>query len=93
MFQESEIVNLLAGFGSVPVIVVLARRVRLPRARLLFSAFSCVLAGYVFTVAEGVFWFDLLNHLEHLSYAAAGLLFFAYLLLLCRAPAPPGDAA
>jgi len=93
MFQESEIVNLLVGFGSIPVLLVLARRVRLPRAPLLYAAFSCILAGYVFTVVEGILWGDFLNLLEHLSYAAAGVLFFAYFLLLSRKRAPPGEGA
>lgn len=90
MFQESEIVNLLVGFGSVPVLVALGRRVGPPRAGVLYAAFACILSGYVCTVAEGVFWPDLLNLVEHLAYAAAGCLFLAYALLLRNRQEPSG---
>lgn len=91
MFQESEIVNLLVGFGSVPVLLALGRRTSPPRAGLLYAAFTCILSGYVCTVAEGVFLPDLLNLLEHLAYAAAGCLFLAYVLLLRGRQGPSGD--
>lgn len=93
MFQESEIVNLLVGFGSVPVIVLLARRVRLPHPRILYCAFSFLLLAYVFTVVEGVAWREGFNFLEHLSYAGSGLLFFVYALLLGRRPSGTGTSA
>ena len=80
MFQESEVVNLLVGFGSVPVIALLARRVSIPREKLLYGGFSFLLVGYVATVLEGVFFPDLLNFIEHYSYAASGLCFLAFAL-------------
>jgi hypothetical protein len=91
MFQESEIVNLLVGFGSVPVLIVLARRVALPRAGIVYAAFAALLLAYVFTVVEGVVWRQGFNFLEHLAYAAAGLLFLAYVFLLGRSPAGNGN--
>lgn len=91
MFQESEIVNLLVGFGSVPVLVVLARRVRLPRPGIVYTAFSFLLLAYVFTVVEGVVWRQGFNFLEHLSYAVAAILFSAYVLFLGRTPAGNGN--
>jgi len=78
MFQESEIVNLLVGFGSVPVVLLLARRVAIPRGKVLYAGFACLLLGYVLTVLEGIVLPDLLNLLEHWSYAAAGLCFLAF---------------
>ena len=80
MFQESEIVNLLVGFGSVPVIVLLARRVAIPRGKILYGGFGFLLLGYVSTVLEGVFLPDLLNFIEHYAYAASGLCFLAFAL-------------
>lgn len=78
MFQESEIVNLLVGFGSVPVIALLARRIAVPRGTFLYGGFGFLLLGYVSTVIEGLVFPDLLNLLEHYSYAAAGLFFLAF---------------
>lgn len=91
MFQESEIVNLLVGFGSVPVLVLLARRVALPHAGIVYTAFAFLLLAYVFTVVEGVVWHRGFNFLEHLSYAVAGLLFLAYAFLLGRSPTGNGN--
>jgi hypothetical protein len=92
MFQESEIVNLLVGFGSVPVVVLLARRVIIPRARVLYGGFVCILVGYAATVLEGMLLPELLNLLEHTSYAAAGLCFLAF-AWPARSPTRPRPGA
>lgn len=86
MFQESEIVNLLVGFGSIPVIVLLARRVVIPRGRVLYCGFGFLLLGYVSTAVEGMVLPDLLNLIEHWSYAAAGLCFLAFTLAFHARP-------
>jgi len=92
MFQESEIVNLLVGFGSVPMVLVLARRVAIPRGKALYGGFACILLGYVFTILEGVFLADLLNLAEHFSYAAAGLCFVTFAFPSRSRPGTgPGD--
>ena len=88
MFQESEIVNLLVGFGSVPVVLLLARRIPIPRGRVLYAGFVCLLLGYVFTVVEGVVLPDILNALEHWAYAAAGLCFLGF-VAPSRLPSTP----
>ena len=88
MFQESEIVNLLVGFGSVPVVVLLARRVAIPRGRVLYGGFACLLLGYVTTVLEVLVLPGLLNLLEHWAYAAAGLCFVAFASPVGSPPGP-----
>jgi len=78
MFQESELLNLVAGLGSVPVIALLSRRVKIPCGRMLYAGFACLLLGYVATVVEGVALPQFLNRVEHSAYAAAGLCFLGF---------------
>ncbi len=78
MFQESEVVNLLVGLGSAMVVALIARRVPMPKGGLLYGGFGSLLLGYAFTVLEGFAWPEALNLAEHLCYAAAGVLFLAF---------------
>lgn len=80
MFQESEVVNLLVGLGSAVVVALLARRIPMPKGGLLYGGFGSLLLGYAFTVLEGFAWPEALNFAEHLCYAAAGVLFLAFVV-------------
>ncbi|MBI5017645.1 MAG: hypothetical protein HZB55_19420 [Deltaproteobacteria bacterium] len=84
MVQENELINLLMGLAALPALLLLARHGRTPRLPFFYAGFGAVLAAYVFTIIEGLLWFDVFNLLEHLSLAASGLLFCAALSRLPR---------
>lgn len=88
MFYPNEIANLLFGIVGTILLFLLFRKAGIPRFRLLASAFLLILAANLLTVAEGVLWGDFLNLLEHMSYAAAGLVFAVACLLLRNEPRP-----
>lgn len=88
MFQDSEVVNLIMGVVSLFVFLVLSRNNGLPQHPAIYTGFFFILAGYFFTVIEGVFWHDLFNVLEHFSYAVAAVLFAAGAGALARRPDP-----
>jgi hypothetical protein len=75
MIHENEIVMLIIGLGVL--IFLLGNRSelkRIPSADFLLLAFYVLLAGWVLTVLEGFFWEELLNYLEHISYAVGSFL-------------------
>jgi len=75
MIHENEIVMLIIGLGVL--IFLLGNRAqlkRIPSADFPLLAFYMLLAGWVLTVLEGFFWGELLNYLEHMSYAVASFL-------------------
>ena len=66
---------LLLSIGVLIFILVNRRLVmRIQAARLLVAAFCVLLAGYVFTVFEGLYREDLFNFLEHACYAGSSVL-------------------
>ena len=77
MFHVNEVINLILALISILMIVFIFKKMGLPRLRLLYIGFIFILCGYLFTVIEGVIWLEFFNLLEHLCYAAAGILFFA----------------
>lgn len=82
MIQENEIVMLMLGFGVF--IFTLAYKIRIkriPEWRFLMAGFYFLLTAWFLTVLESFFWNNLLNHLEHLSYACSSTLM---LIWCCR---------
>lgn len=77
MFQESEIFNLLLGLVSLAIVFYEIRKRHIPGFRMFLLAFVFICTARLFTVVEGLFWGDILNLLEHFSYAFAGLAFAA----------------
>ena len=66
---------MLLAIGCAAFIIVNRNKVRrIPEARTLFSAFGVLVAGYVLTILEGIFWKDALNVVEHIFYAASSVL-------------------
>ena len=66
---------LLLSIGCTIFILVNKQKVkRIPLAKLLIAGFCVLLAGYVLTIFEGIFWKDFLNVLEHICYAASSIL-------------------
>ena len=75
MIRENEVVMLLLGLGVLVFILANRSRLRrLPRWDILSLGFYVVLAGWVLTVAEGFFYENVLNYLEHISYACSAVL-------------------
>ena len=75
--RESEVVNLVLAVVSLLIFRTFYRTVWLPKRGLLWTGVGCIVAAYVFTVVEGLFWPVVFDTLEHLSYAAAGVCFGA----------------
>jgi hypothetical protein len=79
MIQENEVIMLLLGLGGL--IFILANRLRLkrlPASNILIAGYYVLLAGWVLTVLEGLFWGEVLNFLEHLCYAGSAVLLAAW---------------
>jgi hypothetical protein len=75
MIQQNEIIMLLLGIGCMIFISVNKQKVRrIPVAKPLIAGFYVLLAGYVLTILEGLFWKDFLNVLEHICYTASSIL-------------------
>jgi len=75
MIQQNEIIMLLLGIGCMIFILVNKQKVkRIPLAKLLIAGFYVLLAGYVLTILEGLFWMDFLNVLEHICYTTSSIL-------------------
>ena len=75
MIQENEIITLLLGIGVMIFILANNRKVkRIPVAIILIAGFYVLLAGWVLTILEGLFWKDLLNVLEHICYTSSSIL-------------------
>ncbi len=76
MFQQNEVITLLLGLGASVFLAAYWRRLEgFPERGLFVGSYGVLLAGWVFTVAEGFVFPRLLNVLEHLCYAlSSGLL-------------------
>ncbi|MEE4603789.1 MAG: hypothetical protein V2J65_21080 [Desulfobacteraceae bacterium] len=75
MIQQNEIIMLLLGVGCMIFILVNRQKVkRIPVAKILIAGFYVLLAGYVLTILEGLFWNEFLNVLEHICYSASSIL-------------------
>ena len=75
MIQQNEIIMLLLGMGCMIFILVNKQKVKgIPAAKTLIAGFNLLLAGYVLTILEGLFWQDFLNVLEHICYTASSIL-------------------
>ncbi len=75
MMEQNEIIMLLLGIGCMIFILANGQKVRrIPAAKPLITGFYVLLAGYVLTILEGLFWKDFLNVLEHICYTASSIL-------------------
>jgi hypothetical protein len=82
MFQESELINLSVSLIAFGIVTLTIRKHEIPGFTLFYTGFCCIFAATLFTVIEGVFWNDLFNTLEHLSYGLGGVSFAAGCILL-----------
>lgn len=75
MVQENEIVMVVLGFGTLFFIFSNRQQLRrLPSSGTLLSSYFVLLFGWLLTVLESFFFGDLLNLIEHASYAASSIL-------------------
>jgi hypothetical protein len=89
-YQPSELADLVLFVAFGPMIVVALRRTLSPVPSACYVALAAMLGAYVFTVAEGFVLPDLLNLLEHVCYAIAGVA-FAAVLYQFRHLSPPAS--
>lgn len=79
MIQENEAIMLLLGFGGL--VFILANRLqlkRLPASGILIAGYYVLLAGWILTILEGLFWGEFLNIIEHICYAGSTALLAAW---------------
>ena len=81
MVQQNEIIMILLSTGCMIFILLNNQKVKqIPIAKILIASFYTLLAAYVFTILEGLFWKDLLNILEHICYAVSSILMAVWCL-------------
>jgi hypothetical protein len=84
MYEINELMSLIfCVIGGVLMVFFLARRL-IPRFNFLVAAFFFILASNVFTVAEGFFFYEAMNLLEHLAYLGAGACVLAGVIMHTR---------
>ncbi|UCF67868.1 MAG: hypothetical protein JSV80_00815 [Acidobacteriota bacterium] len=93
MFQESELVNLGIALTTLPIVIVYFRRRRLPDLRWLWVGYGLVIAALILTVLEGGLWPPMLQTLEHVALALAGLSFAAGVIILARGSLRPNGTS
>jgi len=82
MIQENEIVMLMLGFGVFIFTLAYKKRIkRIPEWQFFMAGFYFLLAAWFLTIFESFFLNNLLNHLEHLSYACSSTIM---LIWCCR---------
>ena len=74
-FQQSEVVCLFLAVAFAIPAAILLRMVSVPRSRWFFAAVFFAIGASFFTVLEDVALPNMLNLLEHLSYAASAVFF------------------
>ncbi len=81
MIETNELITLLLGLGIAGFYGVYYRRLRgWSGSGWLCAAYAATMVGWILTVAEG-FWFpDLLNTVEHVAYGTGGALLAGFLL-------------
>lgn len=83
MIHEKEVIMLILGSGVFIFTLVHQVKIqRIPAWRTLISGFYTLLAAWVLTVLEGLFWESALNLLEHLCYALSSTLVAVWCLKL-----------
>jgi hypothetical protein len=89
MLQESEVIQLLLGIGTLIFIMINRRRLaEVPDYRLLRISFYAVFLAWTTTVLEGFVFPDLLNLQEHAFYAVGTLGVSAWMFRRIREGAP-----
>jgi hypothetical protein len=75
MFQESEIITLLMGLMGLVIFLRFFKDSDFPGLKYIKAGCAMMVCAYIFTIVEGLVFESFFNLLEHVGYAAAGLLF------------------
>jgi hypothetical protein len=74
MIELNEIFSLVLGIGCLLFVIMNRRQLKsLPFVHLIFLSFYCLVAGWGMTVLEGFIWPNILNIIEHISYAISAV--------------------
>ena len=75
MIHQAEGITLLLGLTALLFIFLKRKELkRLPDSKILIGGFCVLVAGWVFTVLEGVVWLKLFHVLEHGCYTVSSIL-------------------
>lgn len=79
VMHENEVITLLMGLGGLVFIQLNRLQLKyLPASKILLAGYYVLLLGWVLTVIEGFFWKEVLNLLEHITYAGSAILLAAW---------------
>ena len=85
MIQQNEIMIFILGIGALCFIIASNERLKeIVSSKILAAAFFVVLAGWFFTLIEGVFWEEIFNLFEHICYAVAAILMLIWTFKLFK---------
>ena len=91
MILSTEIFVFIVFLIALPVFIFLFRSAKIPSSGYFLTAFVCLLASNIFTVAEMWFFSHIFNLLEHLSIALSSVFFFWALRGFLIARTNPGE--
>lgn len=74
MTQDEVLMLIISAAVIVEIVVTFRYLRRIPHPFLVLASFASLVLGSLFTVAEGLFWADPFNVLEHLSVMAGAIL-------------------
>lgn len=76
MFEYPEVISLILCTSLFVFLLSLTKQYKFKLPVSWVACISFLVLSEVFTVLEGVFWYRLLNILEHLSFTLASITFF-----------------
>ena len=81
MFQENEVILVILG---VIVFILMcynfSQLKRIPNPVAIFTAYCVFFLGWIFTVLEELWFYELLNFMEHVCYLVSSLMLFKWVL-------------
>lgn len=90
MLSYSEVFSLLLALFMAPLIWRTSQGLDTTVRGLIAVALGCIVASYVFTIAEGYVFADLLNDLEHIFISASAVIFALGSYMLMRSSRDKG---
>ncbi len=73
--QANEIITLILAMAVWAFLIISRDKIRkLPAWKTFIASFVVLSAGWIATLAEGLFWHEALNLIEHICYAVSSIL-------------------
>jgi len=73
--QTNEIVTLILAMAVWAFLIISRDKIRkLPNWKTFIASFAALSTGWVATLAEGWFWYEVLNLIEHICFAVSTIL-------------------